>query len=384
MAVSTVTTDRYAYVKQYEYRSKPGRVCSKLNTYVNRRLYQTTVQTRSPVARVRPDPLFMHPTGQEKVYKQVSRGEITRKKIWTSNTVDCEYRSYSAPIMRYATGYWNNDLYKPDTSYWQNDLRNALASYKSLTVGESVFEYRETAKLFYQVVMALKWSWDQYRSGKKRLIRKLTLDDIPAAELQFAFGVAPLLGTFHDVHKSLEDRLVEPIYIRIAGRVQDRVKTKFSFGSVYKGVNDNMLDWDRQGKYCFYVKFIPENIPQFFMGNPFLVAWELTPLSWLVDGLIDVGGYLSALDYLGDRYSSCTGTYSEKDTIRMRFSQPYYVTEETVKPGYSFLRSHVRYAYGDLPDAVLPKYRPSKSWRKIMHATSVLWLMRASSRKVGN
>lgn len=359
---------RAAYVKTKEYRSRTGGVCPNLDVYGLKTIAKWTTQDRLMEQRVRPSPLVLYPTGQLKVYTEKYRVQVSRSKVWTRNPNYCESRSWyytempTSSLLAYGQA--------PDPQ-WINALRLTVKEHGQVSLGETTFEFRETADMFAKAGRAVKDAWMKYRAGR-RILRKLVASDIAAAELTASFGINPMLGVLKDSYDVLHQRLVEPILTRHV--ITRSASTSKTFRLPGRVTGDDRVDWKRRRRAVFWLAYqYPES--RFTMGNPLEVAWELVPFSWLIDGLVDVGSYLASLDYLGDKYLQCVGTMTETDRVSHVYRSLYSTAYEVVTPGTGIYKSHRRYAYGDLPDVQLPTYRPSRSWHKIMHAISALTLI---------
>lgn len=360
------------YVKDYEYgnRYSTGPTCSSLDTYKLRTIHQAYTEDYPEEHRVRPSPVVLYPTGRAKKYTSQWRAKIFRPKSWVYPSTYCKRRGPYNYIMTPT----QNLAYlatEPELPSWENKIRLAIKDHGQVSLGETAFEFRETASMFHQAGMAVKNAWQAYRA-KRRVLKQVLASDIAAAELTASFGINPLLGVLKDSYDVLNERLVEPIYTKHTAAAFGKELSTFIEPGDKAGEVE--FSWSRSRRAVFYVQY-QYGEPKFTMGNPLEIAWELTPFSWLVDGLIDIGGYLSALDYLGDKYVSCKGTMTERDKMAHVSHSLPATWYEIVVPGTGVYKSTRRYAYYDIPDVVLPRYSPSRSWHKIMHAVSALTLI---------
>lgn len=204
------------------------------------------------------------------------------------------------------------------------------------------------------------------------------MEDVAAAELTFSFGINPLLSVLHDSLEALQDRLVLPIWLRYKLRRSSTENSYYSPSVVggYPMKGHRRVDWKKTKSIIAYVQVEPED-PDFTMGNPLEVAWELVPFSWLVDGLISIGDYLSALDALkGVNALRCSCTTREYMFL-LNTLKPSYLYDW--HPGTAKYRSYERHIYDENSvSPELPMWQPSRSWHKIMHATSILVGIRGS------
>jgi hypothetical protein len=378
MSISTTTNKRYALCKTKDYRSYQGLSCTTADVYANKLVAVETVQKRSKESRVRPDPLILSPTLQQKVYVTRYRPVQYETGTWIrSGNCEFKYRYYAelppASYLTYAT--------VPEPEDWATKIRLRIKD-ESVSLGESVFEFRETADMFSAAAHLARDAWTTYRKGAFRYFKKrfLTIHDVAAAELVASFGINPALGLLYDSITKLQDRLVAPVYRFYRETVGDKTVSNFVHSSQWKG---NMrIEWTRVRRAQFLVRFKADN-PDFTMGNPAEVLWELVPFSWLVDGLIDIGGYLSSLDALLG-VEEVLGTVSEKDKVRMVGAICPIGNYAVRVPATGSYVSHKRAVYPDIPRPAFPKWSPSRSWHKIMHATSILVMGRRHGYAVSN
>lgn len=125
---------------------------------------------------------------------------------------------------------------------------------------------------------------------------------IPAAWLTTQFGIKPLLGDVHDSSEALSYYLFEekktPRLVVRAGHEETDEQSVTVTGSsaAWKG----RLTAARQSRChlsCIYEVPVSSarTLQQLGLGNPFSVAWELTPWSWAVDYATTMGDWINSL-----------------------------------------------------------------------------------------
>lgn len=314
-------------------------------------------------SRPRPENLLSALTTRTEVYRYSSACQVKRKLVGSS----CKYYTYTYVAPRDLPSQRTAQLLAtPPATYWETKLRNAIKDV-SVNLGASTFEARETYKMFRDGANALVSGWKNLRKGHV-FSRRITPCDIASAELVGSFGINPLLGELYDSVDKLQRSTSESITRRI------KVKARSEATREWTPPTQAGTIWSRVNRYHTAVCYVTfdRDVPDFIMGNPAEVAWELTPFSWLIDGFISVGEYLSAFDAL--KYvDSLKGTLTVRDKYLVRDNLKYYSdTAEVVRPGRVSGGFYARSVFTDIPFPTLPGFSLSRSWRKLMHATSAL------------
>jgi len=237
--------------------------------------------------------------------------------------------------------------------------------------------------MFHAAYVGAKDAWDIYRGRIKNLgkRRRLTTKDIASADLISSFGLMPLLSDVHDSYWALQERISNPLFRRFEVRAWNMAET-----SGLKGVKTGnftstnaapyRVRWFRRQKAVVYVWF--DVTPGgFTMGNPIELAWEVIPFSWLIDGLIQVGDYLSSLDAL-THVSSLVGTLSTKDRKTGWYEAVAAASYNRKRNGSESITSYKRDVITNIPYGY-PAARPTQTWNKVIHAVSALRLMNRGS-----
>lgn len=121
-----------------------------------------------------------------------------------------------------------------------------------------------------------------------------------------------------------------------------------------------------------YVIYYRDNNPQlgtmqqYGITNPFLLAWELVPYSFVVDWFVPVGNLLQGLDaFLGKEFLAGTVSYTYDEQKTFTFSNPMYpqwwgwgvpcyASDPISQPSTSSHRAFQRFALGSFPTQNLP------------------------------
>jgi hypothetical protein len=278
---------------------------------------------------------------------------------------------------------------------WITPLRNQVNDL-SISLGQDLAEYRQTVDLFQTTCKAI---YDGYRWFKKRDVkafhkrrraRKLSntnkrkawadyqrglsdkIGKVAALDVVYGFGVKPLLGLLDESMVSLYGKLGEPTHVVLNQKAKETVTGTYEWSGLS---SRQSLTVSKRAKVYLQFNRPP---PQFQMGNVVSVAWELVPYSFMIDYLIPIGNYLTAIDALAG-VKSIHGTV----TTRKLFRSVDHRT--TPASGYSFLsnepniytvRQHAREVIGDIPAPPFPKWKPSGTWRKATRCMELLILAR--------
>jgi len=264
----------------------------------------------------------------------------------------------------------------PNT-HWETKLRLKIKD-EAVNLAESLYEWRQTAEMFHDAYVGAKDAWDIYRGRIKNLgkRRRLTTKDIASADLITSFGLMPLLSGVHDSYWALQERIANPLFRRFEVRAWNMTESTGGKGTnnFYPAANTAPygVKWFRRQKAVVYVWF--DVAPGgFTMGNPIELAWELIPFSWLVDGLIQVGDYLSSLDAL-THVSSVVGTLSTKDRKTGWWEATASTAYNYRRGGSQAITGYQRQVITRIPYGY-PAARPPKTWNKLIHAVSALRIM---------
>lgn len=330
--------------------------------YTNFQLWQKAVEDQPEAHRDFPDkPYWLHPTQQIKQYTEEQRYGIYKHGPVLYQTWWCN----GVPLKRYSTT-WNGvapgtkESY-PTTTNWQLGVRLKIKD-EVVNLGATLVEYRETANMLLHFAKGVKGAWDIFHGRLPKNRKRLTPCDIAAAQLGYSYGVAPLASDLFDSALALTSRLDKPIYRRVVSR--DVISGKVD-------AYDKKGSWQVSDRAICYVQLDPNRV-SFSLGNPLENAWEGIPFSFVVDWGIGVGDWLSSLDALKD-VKSVIGTVTKKQRYFHRYDKPLGAEDEwiTSKPFVRY-RSHERAVVNSVPLPGPPRWDPSRSWRTIQNALSLL------------
>lgn len=329
-------------------------------------------------SRPKPADLLSNMTSRPKATTLVD----TRGVSWIETREPCPHsgvhgdivkRSYITDVSNANTGYLFPDYESlKSRNLWSGPLRDKIGN-QQVNLGSSVAEYKESCKMFAGFAKSL---WNGYQAIRGKAKRKpITVRDIPAAVLAYNFGIAPLANDVYSSIEMLKHRMEKPAYRRFSGSVfHGRGNTIAIGGNLCKG---NGAFRQRATVYVTLSEFATAN-GDFDFGNPLEWAWELIPFSFVVDWAIPIGEWLGRLDSLiGVTVHS--GTVVTKTWTKMKYHKngaTHILSEGTFND-----KTYERSVISSIPSPPLPKWEPSLSWRRVINATSLLWLLSGRIRR---
>jgi len=252
---------------------------------------------------------------------------------------------------------------------WEVPLRLKIKS-EVVNLGESIAEYRQTASMVTSLGRQLIKAYRSLRKGKfSALRRQLSTFDPASAWLLTQFGIIPLLNDIDSSLTRLNDKLEGGVYRRVS------ISAKSSRNTITS-------DWDRVQirsnstlRARAYIR-IGADPPNFTLGNPVELGWELVPFSFVVDYFFSIGDYLSGLDALKD-VTFLRGYYNVK-TIHTQEPQVSMVARSSAKilKEASFRAElHYRTAFSNIPIGTF-NYKPSLSAKKLVNLLALAVVLR--------
>lgn len=332
---------------------------------------------RDPEHRTKPDNLIDHMTNQEKVYRRHSSTGVLKAYPtgpWLTGG-GCPGKNirygrylYTSPGQK----YYEADM--PSFNDWATDIRLRIKD-EQINLGTTLAEYRQSVNMFGSAARGIANAWKLFR-GKHRRRKSLTTCSVAAAELVYSFGVSPLVSDVYDTVEALRLRLNHPVYRRYF--TQDKKFIQFedqpAGTSAFKYKRTGSARYSQQ--VTAYVEFDLEKAALITSGfqNPLSIGWELVPYSFVIDWMIPVGDYLASLDAL-------RATSDIDVAVVRKFKYGHRAFGWYDKTGYQAFggtpnlckyESHERVIYNTIPLPALPRWSPSKSYRSLLNALSLL------------
>jgi hypothetical protein len=326
----------------------------------------SNMTARGPLATVKTVGGYYRSSWSKSKYN-TSCGIASRRRQWYDG--HCSAPGYSI--------FGVNGLPALPSTYWETDARVAIKD-NYVNLANDIAEYRETADMFKDVAHGIRDAWRLFHGRlPKRKRRYITACDVPAAYLQYEYGVGPLVGTLYDSLERLDPVLANPPLTRQA--TSSRASTTYGISSAGNWVSARATV---RNHVVTYVRH-ENGYSGFTIGNPLEWAWEAIPFSFLVDVVANVGDTLSSLDALRgvtfvagcnvtEVTSSAEGDYAREISEHCK-PDP---TRNTVE-----FRSYSRSLLSSVPLPTGIRWRPSGTWHKLRNAVAVLFSVNEKCRK---
>lgn len=183
----------------------------------------------------------------------------------------------------------------------------------------------------------------------------------------------PLYYALVDAMKTFEEGLHKPRLERV------RTSSKFSVDGVYHTDGDDGTTL-QSGSVKVRVNINAEVSPDFAsslgLDNPALIAWELTPLSFVFDWFINVGDFLTGLTPRGVAFVS--GSISTKVDVQVRRDAQTFGGDSpvwiAVGPITGYCQSYERKILSSLPQPRL-FWNPNLNMKRYTDAFALLKLI---------
>lgn len=331
--------------------------------------------SNDPQSRPYPDPLTDTALSlQSRMRTKVSKAH---HQIGTITDFSC-VPARAVPRWRRAEGVAENTpVFLPYSLDWESKFLQKIAD-QYTNIGDSLAEYRTTASEFARYAQGVRNGWLAFR-GRKSLKWKPTPCDIPAAELAYSFGIAPLAEDLFSSAEALRLKLNTPLFVPV-----HVTTTAHSRGSpVIPGYSDVSKRQTVSVRAEAEVKIVPSRFANLAFGNPVSWAWELIPFSFVVDWGIPIGQWLQDLDMIR-RIEGVKGTVSTKRRYvsywRVNNTQSG-ITYGLGNIGKCTYKDHSRSILTTIPVPNLPRWKPSLSWHKVYRAMTLLIAVNQPCRK---
>lgn len=371
---TTTINDYYGTKNEYPCRT-PSPVYS---SWTIQRAQVRKVLSNDTISRVKPDPLTN--TALAKQYTQDVRLSIIP---WTY--VQRYQDTACVPLLpkRYYLRYIqakacaeSNPIFPSYTLDWSLEVLKHIQD-KYVNIGSSLAEYRATGDMFSQFAIGVRDGWQRWRNLKKGRL-KLTPCSIPAAELMYSFGIAPLAEDLFSSVEALKLRVDAPIEVDFFKTSTARVVNSVTL-SGYQDYTRKIIVSNRvEGT----VNLRPTATGVLNIGNPTTWAWELIPFSFVVDWGIPIGDWLGAVDMLKN-IISVSGTRTIKEQYQSKYRVRRVDNGVTAIGSWGRLsyNSHERKILSSIPVPPLPRWKPSATWHKVYRAVTLLISVNQPCRK---
>lgn len=379
LTVTTTIEDFY----QTMYVKPCGTPNPSYSNWTTMRAAQKKVLKNSPASRVKPDPLT-----DTALTKQYTQRVKTSKIIWTPVQWNIQDTA-CVPLIpkRYMTRYTQligaaetSPIFPSYTLDWSLEVLKHIQD-KYVNIGDSLAEYRATGDMFSRFAQEARDGWRRWRSLKKGRL-KLTPCSVPAAELMYSFGIAPLAEDLFSSVEALKLRLDSPIWVDFFKTSTARVVNSVSYGTSSNGYVNGTRKLIVSNRVEGSVELRPVATGAFNLGNPTTWLWELIPFSFVVDWAIPIGDWLGAVDML-KTIISVSGTRTIKEQYLSNWQRRFIDNGVTLTGSWGKLsyKSHERKLLTSIPVPPLPRYKPSFTWHKVYRAITLLIAVNQPCRK---
>lgn len=203
-------------------------------------------------------------------------------------------------------------IYLPDTpGYLESrviDQLNSRIQQNSWEVSQSLGEMPETVELLLSASRRLLLAYKYAKQGRMvkalytlgvdpKRAKKTVRGKISGSILEFQYGWKPLMQEIHSLATAIEEGLKQPVSKPITVELSE----EFDLSDSYP---EGFLQWTHSGSGRFIVKAgIEARVNSDFLTklgshgltNPASLAWELFPLSFVIDWFVPIGSFLSGL-----------------------------------------------------------------------------------------
>lgn len=308
-------------------------------------------------------------------------------------------QGYSVMMSGDLNGFlWTESIPTSDVAFASENLRrrceiNALLKLKDqkANLALSALESGKTAAMIADRSMKLYRSYKALRQGNLKKAyeaiglspRKMGKDNAKTT-LEIQYGWRPLMQDIYGAAESLRKGVQEAgVLVKVTSR---QVDDTMESGS-YVATGDFNWQWQKQYNRRVQVSLWyrvdnPELTKASELGfvDPASIIWELVPFSFLVDWIVPVGDFLSALSAsAGTQFVSGTATFSTRVTLKQKLKG--YVAfrgggKETGDANASCVSSKFRMIRDTYPSSPFPTpyYKNPLSFQ---HAVNAVALFRA-------
>lgn len=195
-------------------------------------------------------------------------------------------------------------------------------------------------------------------------------DALASVWLQFRYAISPLAYSFNDVISTLEE------YKRVFAKYRQR-QEDYAEPVEISGL-DILSHDDFVTSHKVFIKrsFSPEDIVDALLSllkvNPLATAYELIPLSFVVDWFLNIGDYITAMTGT-IKYSQEAATYSWKTEGNVTYGKNIVLPDGYEPPTVNLsYRTYKRIVIDPKAHTGL-SYDPFINWKRQLDALALLW-----------
>jgi len=342
------------------------------NSYWRNDVFYEDTNLVKPDSRVKPsEPLWMSPTAYPPVKHRVKTYGIEKSSVVHYGIISCYGKQNRYDDLQRSFDYLGSVVYPTVDTLWMLDLRKKIES-ETVNLGTAMAEYRQTVSMFDKMGLGLVKTYKAIRGKLPRKHRKrFRLNDVPGAYLQYTYGISPLVQDTFEAYLALQLAGTRDIWRRA---VVTKTSTKTLTSTA--NVGNRAVKAIRTVSHRAIVYYqLDVNTPT-TMGNPLEWAWELTPGSFILDWMVNIGDIINSLDAMRG-VKALTGTLSTKtqSTATVGGYPGWEVVREATQTEDAFQRTLLNQSNIPLP-SLIPQYQPSDSLKVLTNATAILLQLR--------
>lgn len=373
MPITSDTQFKYAFVPRYEVYQDLHNCTQCVNVPEYTVVGYTIREDYEEEQREKQLPVFEHLTSRP----SIRTIDCHYCKQWSPQTpcYGCKRKNYAYTTQ--VVQYWKEGWFPEGidlSTGWETEARLKIEE-RQQNIAESLYEWRQTARMVVDAARLFRSGWRRWISGQARARRgRIVPSDIATAELTLSFGVNPLIMETREAYEALTNKVEGGLLQRFSVTASRSMSNHITPNSLFEGYYRQK----RVDKAVFFVRY-HEIVPHFTMGAPWELAWEVTPFSWLIDGFVDVGSYLNALNSMSG-VAKLWGTLTTKTTQSATGYGKKYTTSVVETPERYKGQYYIRKTISDIPCPRMPRVVVTRNWRSLMHAVSALVVLRGSRR----
>lgn len=242
----------------------------------------------------------------------------------------------------------------------------------SVDLAVDLAEMHQTTKMITGFTGDFKKFFRSFRGGPKAFIKALA-----NAELQYVYGISPMISTAYELAERQLRFAASPLTIVKRASVTDNglyVERTFPRARHLWKVSrrtEVSLSYSTGGQSLALIS-------QYMSLNPLSIMWELTTASFLVDWFIDIGGYLrnaetSLMSGLQFHSGYRTDSYLAETYTETVDSQTQFGTTSTFNTKSSFVKKGCRRSkLTSLPRPELPRLEVDLGSRRLLSLAALL------------
>lgn len=261
----------------------------------------------------------------------------------------------------------------------RSDVRGAATN-----LAQNLAEYRETAKLFSELIKAVVTKGRSLVEAHPGLYKRTLKEYSKAASreyLRFQYGVNPLCDDIASALKELRASVDRPIFVQ---GVESRKSSAVARGVMWANstVSQAKASWTVQRTLRYRTQWraylnrnaILSTLTAHGFTNPLAIGYELVPFSFVVDWWFNIGEVLASLDnlILIDRL---VVQDSSSDRVA-KMIEPIPGVHCTAGSGFHYTRTDTRNAPVEISKVSTLRYKPSVSRTHILNGLALAMVLR--------